>query len=111
MVRIILTYILPLVLPTVMYFAWLSWVKKKIAAAKAQAAAEGAPEPDAEQIVHDFEIKTPWLRLAMAGLGLVVVTLMLSLILLPDNPENSTYEPPRLENGDVVPGQFKPADQ
>lgn len=108
MVRIILTYVLPLLLPTIMYFAWVSWVRKQVAAKKAQAAAEGTEAPSTEDMVHDLDIKTPWFRLALAGTGLLIVASVLSVLLVPENPENSTYQPPRLEDGKVVPGQFTP---
>ena len=106
MVRIIITYILPLVLPTVLYFAWTQWVRKQVQSHRAQAAAEGVAGDHTEPA--DYEIRAPWFRLILAGVILMMVGLVLSVFLSPKNPPDSTYQPPRLEGDTIVPGQFVP---
>lgn len=108
MVRILLTYVLPLVLPTVMYLIWAAWVRKKVAANRAKLAENAGGEPDdiTPEEAEAFVIRTPWFRLISAGVGLVVITLMLSVFFGPKNPPGSVYQPPRMEDGKVVPGQY-----
>ncbi len=112
MARIIISYVLPLVLPTVMYFLWTAWVRKNIAANRAKMAASAAANDDAGDISPDeieaYEIRTPWFRLILAGAVLVFVSLVLSVFLTPKNPPESVYQPPRVEDGKVVPGQYVP---
>ncbi len=90
MLRIVITYILPLALPTALYFAWVVWRRKS-----------KAPE-------EKPQIPMPWFTLILAGLILMSLGLVMSVVLGPKNPPGSVYQPPRLENGKVVPGQFVP---
>ena len=106
MLRMIITYILPLVLPTVLYFAWTLWVRKQVQSHRAQAAANGGEGDHTE--VTDYEIKTPWFRLILAGVVLMMVGLVLSVFLSPKNPPQSTYQPPHLQGDTIVPGQYVP---
>lgn len=116
MVRILITYVIPLLLPTVMYFIWTAWVRKQIEANRAQAAADPASADDAEgeditaEDVAAYEIRTPWFRLILAGAGLVVLGLVLSVFFGPKNPPESVYQPPRIVDGQVVPGQYVPKE-
>lgn len=116
MVRILITYVIPLVLPSLIYFAWTAWVRKQIAAKHAQAALDAteAGTPDADTITPEevaaYEIRTPWFRLILAGAVLVVISLVLSVFFTPKNPPNSVYQPPYTENGKVMPGKFVPQD-
>lgn len=105
MVRILVTYIIPLVLPTVFYFLWATWVRKKIEANRAQAQTQ---DGEGAEAVEAYEISTPWFRLILAGVGLVVIGLILGVFFGPKNPPGSVYQPPRLEDGKVVPGQYAP---
>ena len=109
MFRIILTYVLPLVLPTILYLAWTSWVTKKVRDNRAKAKAEGVEGDHTEP--EDYDIKTPWFRLILAGVGLLVVTLILSLFFGPKNPDGSVYQAPYMDGDTIVPGQFVPADK
>ena len=108
MVRILFTYILPLVLPTVMYLIWAAWVRKQVEANRAtlSANADGEAGEITPEEVDPFVIRTPWFRLIAAGVGLVIVSLMLSVFFGPKNPPGSVYQPPRVEDGKVVPGQY-----
>jgi hypothetical protein len=116
MVRILVSYVIPLLLPTMMYFIWTAWVRKQIAAKHAkQTAFIGEGQTDADEITADeveaFEIRTPWFRLILAGAGLVLLGLVLGVFFGPQNPPDSVYQAPRIENGKVVPGQFAPKPQ
>lgn len=106
MVRIIITYILPLLLPTIMYFAWASWVRKKIAANHAQA--QNDDDTVTAEEIAAYDIKAPWFRLILAGVILMGVGLLLTVFLSPKNPPDSVYQPPRIENGKVIPGHYAP---
>lgn len=107
MIRILISYIIPLILPTVMYLIWAAWVRKKIAANRQ------ASSDDVTQIgevtpkeVEAYEIRTPWFRLILAGSVLVLIMLVLSVFLSPKNPPDSTYQAPRIVDGKIVPGEF-----
>ncbi|MCW8914898.1 MAG: hypothetical protein OQK24_03475 [Magnetovibrio sp.] len=112
MVRIIFTYVLPLALPTLIYIAWTLWVRNKVRTNRAKAKAEGL---DVEQGDHthvgDYDLKMPWVRLVFAGVGLMMVALVLSVMLSPKNPEDSIYVPPHMDGDKIVPGQFLPRNQ
>lgn len=109
MVRILISYVIPLLLPTVMYFIWTAWVRKQIAANRAKVAdGPSAGDEITAEDVEAYEIRTPWFRLILAGACLVLVGLMLSVYLGPRNPPKSVYQPPRIEDGKVVPGQYVP---
>ncbi len=110
MARIFISYILPLVLPTVLYFMWIQWVRKQVMANRAKAKAEGTPEG-----VHgdhtepeDFDIKMPWFRLILAGVTLTLVGLVLSVFLGPKNTPDSIYRPPYEKDGVIIDGEFTP---
>lgn len=111
MVRILISYVLPLALPTVMYFVWTAWVRKQIEANHAKLAS-GSGDAEGNEItaedVKAFEIRTPWFRLILAGAGLVMVSLILSVFLGPKNPPGSVYQPPHVVDGKIVPGQYAP---
>jgi len=80
MIRILLTYIVPLLLPAVLYFIWLRL----------------APVTQPREV--------PWSWLAGAGVLLVAIVLA-GLALLGGTPDG-VYEPAHLEDGKVVPGRF-----
>ena len=106
MARMIITYFLPLVLPTVLYFAWTLWVRKQVQSHRAQAAAEGVPGDHTEP--EDYDIKTPWFRLVLAGVVLMMVGLVLSVFFGPKHAPDSIYQPPSLQGDTIVPGQYVP---
>lgn len=83
MIRILLTYILPLLVPTVIYFLWLRF------------SGGGAQQRE-----------TPWAWLIGAGIFLAAVVLA-GLALLGGTPEG-VYEPAHMEDGKLVPGRFRP---
>lgn len=83
MIRILLTYIVPLLLPAVLYFLWLRF--------------SGNAQPR----------QVPWSWLAIAGVVLVAIVLA-GLALLGGTPDG-VYEPAHMENGVLVPGRIRPA--
>jgi len=107
MARIILSYFLPLALPTVFYFAWTMWVRKQVTANRARARAAGAQNEHGDHTeVADFDIATPWFRLILAGVVLMMVSLVLSVFIGGKNPQGSVYQAPRMQGDTIIPGQF-----
>jgi hypothetical protein len=97
MLRVLLTYILPLVAPFVIYELW-----RMLARAKYGGTGTGDADP---------VDRLPWTWLAGAGVVLVAITVV-SLALFSDWEDGSVYEPARLIDGTVQPGRFvKPGGQ
>lgn len=94
MIRVLLTYIVPLLLPTALYFLWL-WLMQRGSGPGAAAAKAAAERP------------VPWAWLALAGLVLVGATLF-AIGLSGGNPPGGVYQPPRVEGGQIVPGHVEP---
>jgi hypothetical protein len=91
--RILLEYVLPIALPTLIYFAWL-------AAERRRQARLGKGEPPRWQ-------DAPWLWLG--GLGLVLAAVItIGFALLRGEGTEGRYVPPRLEGGRIVPGHVEP---
>jgi len=105
MLRIIITYILPLALPTVLYFIWTSWVRKQVRANRAKARSDATTDHTEPE---EFDIKAPWFRLILAGVTLVAIGLVLSVFLGPKNAPDAVYQAPRMENNTIIPGQYVP---
>lgn len=94
MVRFFLSYALPLVVPTVIYFLWQAYLKRR--ASKAGSEAGGS----AGRAV-------PWIWLVAAGFGLLVVTLG-ALVMFDGYPPGGVYQAPHLKDGKIVPGRVVP---
>lgn len=90
MTRILLTYVLPLVLPTAVYVAWIAYARSQH---------QGAPEelPALK--------KGPLFWCVLAGFAMMAAALAV-IALSTGAPPGSRYEPPRLEDGRVVPPQY-----
>ncbi|HLY44266.1 MAG TPA: DUF6111 family protein [Stellaceae bacterium] len=89
MLRVFVSIVLPLVLPTALYLAWL-WI--------ARGAARGGG-----MLWGDL----PWVWLVGGG----VLLLAAALVLLTEgfgSPPSGVYVPPRWENGRIVPGHIAP---
>jgi len=86
----LLTYLLPLVLPAVLYFSWAVIARKYFGR-------EAGPDRVADG---------PWFWLIAAGLALMIVGLVFIAYTGGDDPEG-VYQAPYLEDGRVVPGQMK----
>lgn len=89
MLRVLLTIVLPLLLPTAVYVAWLvfmSWSANR--------------EP-----IRLHTLPLVWLALAgVALLALVLVTVTVHF----GEPSGGRYVPPRYEDGRVIPPQIEP---
>jgi hypothetical protein len=81
--------LVPLLLPTALYFAWL-WTAR-------WATGGGAPRG-----------RAPWLWLAGAGVALLAVFLVVVTVGF-GTPEQGAYVPPRWTGSRIVPGHFAPA--
>ena len=91
MSRILLQYLLPLALPTII---WLIWY---FAIGRNRAAAEGTVSP----LEHG-----PWFWLILGGVGLLGLSLVYTALTHGFDP-SGTYVAPHLENGRVVPGRIE----
>jgi hypothetical protein len=89
MPRILLTIVLPLLLPAALYLLWVTTLQRAR---------------------HDGTIRwtgLPWLWLAVAGGGLLAIVLFVVTVHF-GAPQEGVYVPPRLENGHIVPGHIEP---
>jgi hypothetical protein len=91
-IRVLIEFALPLALPTVAYFAWAAWDRRRQAALGA-----GAPREWAD---------APWVWLIGLG-GLAVAAVAVALTAGHDAA--GRYVPPHVEDGRVVPGRVEPA--
>lgn len=83
--RIFLQYIVPLAFPAALYIIWALYHKKR----------------DPESVYHDRPI--PWLRLL--GIGVVLAAISLVIFQQVGNFEaGGTYVPPKVVDGEIVPG-------
>ena len=90
MMRVLLTIVLPLLLPTLLYVLWLVTMRR---------AALAGPAPWRA---------LPWVWLVGAGLALSMLLLFVIGVRI-GTPEG-TYVPPRYIDGRVVPGHIVPND-
>lgn len=90
MVRIFLTIVLPLLLPTLVYALWLVAMRR---------AALAGPAPWRT---------LPWAWLV--GAGLALATLLLFFVGVHVGSPEGTYVPPRYIDGRVVPGHIVPPE-
>lgn len=88
MIRILFTYVLPILLPTILYFAWL-----RVAPRTTKDGADTA--------------EVPWTWLLGAGVLLTVVVLA-GMTLMGEGGTDRVWVPPHTdEQGRVVPGRFE----
>ena len=89
MPRVLLTIVLPLLLPTAVYLLWVTALRP--------ARRNGATLWRA----------LPWVWLA--GVGVVLLALVLFVVTVHfGRPQEGVYVPPRWENGHIVPGHIEP---
>ena len=92
--RILLFYVLPILLPTLAYLAWLAVERRRVAQA-------------------DGTGKRPWLDLSWLSLMLLGIVLAgvagIVIRLTTVSGTQGVYVPPRLIDGRIVPGHFEPA--
>jgi len=93
-IRILLEFVVPLVLPLAVYAAWMAMEKRR-----ADKLGHGEAPTWAE---------APWVWLSLAGVLLAGVVTV-GLVLMQGSQEaRGTYVPPRMgEGGAVVPGRFE----
>jgi hypothetical protein len=91
MIRVFFTYLVPFLLPLAAYLAWV-WYRT------AHAKRHGGEAPPIEQ--------GPWPLMLLIG-ALLALTLMGTTALLRGGDPNSTYIPPRYEDGKIVPGHLE----
>jgi hypothetical protein len=87
MVRIIFTWVVPFVVPAIGWYVWVRFFNKP-----------RSPE------VTGWS-KAPWAWLAVAGAAAVVAVLLVTAP--PGADPGQVYEPAHIEDGKVVPGQYR----
>ncbi|MBT4933061.1 MAG: hypothetical protein HOL66_04675 [Rhodospirillaceae bacterium] len=95
MIRVFLLYVLPIALPSLMYFCWAAYIHKFD---------EG--EPDKAAIIR----QGPWFRLVLAGLCLMAVGLVTAAITGGMSPDGQ-YQAPYAKDGEIVPGRMVPKQE
>ena len=88
MPRVLLTIVLPLVLPTAVYVLWVTTLRP--------ARRNGAT----------WWRVLPWVWLAGAGVALLAIVLFVVTVHF-GRPQEGVYVPPRWENGHIVPGHME----
>jgi len=88
MARILFSVIVPIVLPTALYFLYAWFVARRARAA--------GTTPD--------KVDVPWSWLGLAGVGLLLLSLMIEVYYGGYKP-GSQYEPAHMEGGKLVPGR------
>ena len=89
MLRVFLTIVLPLLVPTAIYLLWMGIVGTMQEGSTISWAA------------------LPWIWLAGAGVALLVIVLLVVTVHF-GAPQEGVYVPPRLEDGQIVPGHIEP---
>ena len=92
MLREILTLVIPLLLPTLLYLVWLRATRWS----------------EANGVVAWH--KLPWVWLAVAGVALTALVLLVVTVGF-GSPARGIYVPPRVENGEIVPGHIEPGQK
>ncbi len=89
MLRVFLTIVLPLLVPTAIYLLWITVVG-------------GMHEGDAVSWTS-----LPWVWLAGAGVALLAIVLFVVTVHF-GSPQEGVYVPPRWEGGQIIPGHVEP---
>ena len=90
MTRVLLQYLLPLLLPTLVFVVWVLLTRR---------GSRG------EGVMQRLE-RGPWFWLTSAGIVLVAAVLAYVAVTGGDDP-GGTYVPPRFEGGRIIPGEIK----
>ena len=94
MIRILLQYALPILLPFAVYFCWLHFARRK-------RTKNGEDHSDLPQSLREG----PWFWLIVSGFALMVTGLAFTAVMSGGKP-GSIYETPRYEDGKVIPGRL-----
>jgi Family of unknown function (DUF6111) len=89
MPRVLLTIVLPLILPTALYLIWITTLRRP------------SPGIDARWAA------LPWVWLAGAGVVLLAIVLFVVTVHF-GAPQQGVYVPPRWQNGHIIPGHIEP---
>ena len=93
MARILLTYLIPFLLPVAVWFAWHKFFAKP-------------PAPG--EVTGAYPHQAPWHWLGLAGLLLMAATLG-TLAMFSGGRPGEVYHPPEIIDGKIVPGRHVPA--
>jgi hypothetical protein len=88
MLRVLLNYLLPLLLPFIVYFAFIGLTKGR---------------------TPGWLDQTPWVVLLVTGVGLLAISLMTWSLWSGASP-GEVYLPPHIEDGEIVPGRTLEAE-
>ncbi len=92
MIRVIVSVVVPLVLPTILYFAYAWYLARRARAA-------GQEDPKV--------LDVPWSWLVGAGVALAAISFGVNFMGEGDKP-GGVYVPPHVEDGKIVPGRVVP---
>lgn len=108
MLRVILTILVPLLLPTLVYLGYIAFTARGRAAA---APAGGEAEEEGAVAARPWTEDIPWLWLIGSGV-LLMSALLITLALTTGHERGGVYIPAhRLPDGTYVPARTVPADQ
>ncbi len=93
MIRLLLTYVLPLVLPTAIYVTWVWYARRH-------------HDEDSDDDLPGLK-KGPLFWSLLAGLALTAAGLVTIALTSGVPPDSGTYVAPRLEDGRIMPPHFK----
>lgn len=88
MTRVFFMYIIPIILPSLLFFCWATFIRKDAVLARTG----------------------PWFRLLISGLVLMAIGLAVTAIMGGASP-GGQYQAPYLEDGKIIPGQVMPKNK
>ncbi len=94
MIRKLITIILPLLLPTLIYFFWV-WMARR-----------QQIKNDAEGTDRKIFSDAPWIWLSIGGCGLLAVTLLITPLILGKPSKPGEYVAPQYREGKIIPGHY-----
>lgn len=97
MLRVVLTILIPLLLPAFVHWLWFRLIERRRLAALT----------DGTLPVQPWWVTAPWLTLVIAGVVLAGATLAFTALNSGAAP-HSSYRPAQVEGGRLVPGQQTP---
>jgi len=88
MTRVFFMYVIPIVLPSILFFCWATFIQKDAVLARTG----------------------PWFRLLIAGLGLMALCLAITAVNGGTVP-GGQYQAPYVKDGKIIPGQMVPKNK